>query len=138
MLTRAKKMVEFDQLQTELLALPQVKGLVPVDILSLPSSMGQAIRGLVRKKTITSGELANAIGISEPEARQAAGILVDKGYLLLVEEPSSADQPSVERSDEEQQLDDKQDDAAGREENGLLRYRIHFARKQKSRIPIDL
>ena len=55
-------MVDFEQLQTELLALPQVNGIVPVDILSLPHELGIVIRGLVRDKTITSVELARFRG----------------------------------------------------------------------------
>ena len=110
-------MEDFEQLHAELLALPQVNGLVPVDILNLPHALGRVIRGLVRDKSITSAELADAVGISEQEAITVADLLVDKGYLLVVDDPALTD-----------------DEAAA----GSRVYRIRFARIKKHNISIDL
>ena len=103
-------MADFERLQMEIVELPTVKGIVPVDILSLPQPLGRVVRGLVRDKAIGIDDLADTIDVTKDQALLLANILVEKGYLLVVKEND-------------------------REE---LKYRIHYARMPKHNIPLDL
>ena len=85
-------MVDFAQLHRSVSALPTVAGIVPVDLLTVPQPLGGAIRGLVRNKSMAPDELAEVIGVTPDEVRQLVDILVEKGYLRVVE-GGSADRP---------------------------------------------
>jgi hypothetical protein len=115
-------MADFSHLRKELTEVPQVNGIVPVDILNLPEEIGVVVRGMVRDRAITSVELADALEISEKEALTAAEILVEKGYLLVVEDDAAGAQA------------DSDDEDAG----GVQTYRIRFARMRRHNIPRDL
>ena len=103
-------MIDFEQLISDLHKVPQVDGIVPVDILNLPQPVGKIVRGMVRDKRITAVELGEALELPTEQASVVATILVDKGYLYIVEEES----------------------------NELAEYKIRFARMRKQNIPIDL
>ena len=103
-------MADFEQLQAELMTLPQVNGVMPVDILSVPQPLGPVIRGLVKDRTVSSSELATALDFTSEQAILLGDMLVEKGYLESVEEPD-AEEPI---------------------------YRIRYARVPKHDIPLDL
>jgi hypothetical protein len=103
-------MADFEQLQAELMTLPQIDGVMPVDILSVPQPLGPVIRGLVKDRTVSSSELAAALDFTSDQAIALGDILVEKGYLDNVEE-AEGEEPV---------------------------YRIRYARVPKHDIPLDL
>ena len=102
-------MVTFEILKQQLIALDQVQGITPVDILTLPGAVQSSMRKML-KVAMPLGALATDLHLTLDEARQIGDLLVGKGYL---------------RSEES---------ADG---SGTL-YRVRFARMRTHDIPLDL
>ena len=112
-------MTDYEQLRNEVEEVPQVNGIVPVDILNLPQPLARLVRGLVRDKTISAAELAGELEITVEQATGLADSLIEKGYFLAVQDDVS-----------------EQDGDVCKDE--MRRYRIRFARMRKHNIPLDL
>lgn len=101
-------MTTFADLQQQLAQLQPVKGIAPVDALSLPGALAAVIRKMMRGG-MTLSVLAGELGLSLDEARQVGDMMVEKGYLTC----------------------------EGSESDGV-RYKVYFARMRGHNIAVDL
>jgi hypothetical protein len=101
-------MTTFEDLQQQLAQLQSVKGIAPVDVLSLPDSLAAVVRKMMRGG-MTLSALADELGLPLDQARQVGDVLVAKGYL----------------------------NSEGTESDGVT-YKVYFARMRGQHIAIDL
>lgn len=101
-------MTIFTDLQQQLAELQPVKGIAPVDILSLPDALATMVRKMMRGG-MTLSALAADLELPLDQARQVGDVLVEKGYLT----------------------------SEGAESDGVT-YRVYFARMRGHNIAIDL
>lgn len=101
-------MTTFTDLQPQLAQLQPVKGIAPVDILTLPDALAAVVRKMMRGG-MTLSALADELGLPLDQARQAGDMLVEKGYLT----------------------------SEGAESDGVT-YRVYFARMRGHNIAVDL
>ena len=73
-------MTAFADLQQQLAQLQPVKGIAPVDVLSLPGWLAAVVRKMMRGGMPLSA-LAGELGLPLDQARQVGDVLVEKGYL---------------------------------------------------------
>ena len=71
----------FNQILLELEQLQPVTGIIPTDVLELPDPIGSIIRLLIRRGSMTLSELAEAMGLEQPQAQQVGELLTRKGFL---------------------------------------------------------
>lgn len=72
----------FNQILLELEQLQPVTGIIPTDVLDLPDPIGSIIRLLIRRGSMTLSELAEAMGLEQPQAQQVGELLTRKGFLI--------------------------------------------------------
>ena len=101
-------MTTFADLQQQLAQLEPVKGIAPVDALSLPDALAAAVRKMMRGG-MTLPALADELGLPLDQTRQVGDVLVEKGYLT----------------------------SEGAESDGVT-YRVYFARMRGHNIAINL
>ena len=101
-------MTTFADLEQQLAQLQPVKGIAPVDVLSLPDSLAAVVRKMLRGG-MTLSALADELGVSLEQARQVGDALVEKGYLTT----------------------------EGAENDGVT-YKVYFARMRRQNIAVDL
>lgn len=103
-------MDKFELLCQELAKLDKVKGITPVDVLSLPNPLDNVLRKMIRQGPMTLTELADDVGLSPAEAQRLGEILIEKGFLQAEERRQDSD----------------------------IVYKIYFARMRTHNIPLDL
>ena len=101
-------MMTFADLEQQLAQLQPVKGIAPVDVLSLPDSLAAVVRKMMRGG-MTLSALAGELGLPLDQARQVGDVLVAKGYLTT----------------------------EGAENDGVT-YKVYFARMRGQTIAVDL
>ncbi len=101
-------MTAFADLQQQLAQLKPVRGIAPVDVLSLPDVLATVVRKMMRGG-MTLSALAGELGLPLDQARQVGDVMVEKGYLT----------------------------SEGAESDGVT-YRVYFARMRGRNIAIDL
>jgi hypothetical protein len=75
-------MEAFEHILKELEKLEQVEGIIPTDVLNLPDPIGSIIGLLIRKGSMTLPEMAKAMKMELPQARQIGDVLTRKGFLI--------------------------------------------------------
>lgn len=101
-------MTAFADLQQQLAQLQPVKGIAPVDVLSLPDALATVVRKMMRGG-MTLALLAAELGLPLDQARQVGDVMVEKGY--LTSEGAASDD---------------------------VTYRVYFARMRGQNIALDL
>ena len=107
-------MTTFADLEQQLAQLQAVKGIAPVDVLSLPDLLAAVVRKMIRGG-MTLSVLAGELGLPQDQARQVGDVLVEKGYLTT-------------------EGAETRDGAVG---DGVT-YRVYFARMRGQTIAVDL
>ena len=106
-------MTTFADLEQQLAQLQPVKGIAPVDVLSLPDSLAAVVRKMMRGG-MTLSALAGELDLPLDQARQVGDALVAKGYLTT----------------------------EGAESDGAVcdgvTYKVYFARMRGQTIAVDL
>jgi len=100
----------FQYLHTEIDKRTRVNGITPIDMLSLPNPLNNLFDKIMRQGSLSLTEVAEEVQTNATEAKELANLLINKGYLRLVEK----------RSDNE------------------IIYQIRFAAKRKRRVPPKL
>jgi len=100
----------FGYLKHEIEKRSRVRGITPVDLLNLPSSLNLVFDKIMRRGLVTLSEFATELAFTELEAEQLAKLLTRKGYLRVVDE-SVGSEPA---------------------------YQIRFTSRQKRRIPSNI
>jgi hypothetical protein len=100
----------FEHIQQELNKRSKVEGITPLDVMELPEPLRTAMNKLMRKGSMTVGELAVELNIEMVEARQLGQMLVEKGLLSLVEQKA----------------------------DGEIVYRVRLGRTRERSVPLDL
>ena len=72
---------QFDRISQEVAACPQLKVVMPSDLLTLPEDLALVLRRAFRAGTITLAELAEGLNLEPARAEVIAGHLVQKGFL---------------------------------------------------------
>ena len=98
----------FDKLCQQLSMRAKLPGVNQVDILNLPSPLDSTLGKITRQGSITVSEFAYDLHLAQAQGKHLVKILVDKGYLYT--------------------------ESSGRQ----TICKIHFARKQKKRLPTDV
>ena len=101
-------MTTFADLEQQLAQLQPVKGIAPVDVLSLPDWLASVVRKMMRGG-MTLSALADELGVPLDQARQVGDAMVEKGYLT----------------------------SEGAESDGVT-YKVYFARMRGHNIAVDL
>ena len=97
-------------MQQELNKRSKVEGITPLDVMELPEPLRTAMNKLMRKGSMTVGELAAELNIEMVEARQLGEMLVAQGLLSLVEQKA----------------------------DGEIVYRVRLGRTRGRSVPLDL
>jgi hypothetical protein len=100
----------FEHIQQELNKRSKVEGITPLDVMELPEPLRTAMNKLMRKGSMTVGELAAELNIEMVEARQLGEMLVAQGLLSLVEQKA----------------------------DGEIVYRVRLGRTRGRSVPLDL
>ncbi len=101
-------MTAFADLLQQLAQLQPVKGIAPVEVLSLPDSLAAVVRKMMRGG-MTLSALADELGLPLDQAQQVGDVMVAKGY--LTSEGAESD---------------------------CVTYRVYFARMRGQNIALDL
>ncbi|HLI50281.1 MAG TPA: hypothetical protein VKU87_00710 [Thermomicrobiaceae bacterium] len=81
----------FDTLRDGLNSVSRVESLSMVDMMALPDPLRQAMTGFVRKGRFTALDLSSELGLDEAQAKELAGLLLDKGYVRVEPDAGSPD-----------------------------------------------
>jgi hypothetical protein len=73
-------MVDFESLRTKLDDVPKVNGISPMDVLDLPDPLGGIIRRMIREKSMSLPEFAEALDLPSSQAEMIGERMVQKGY----------------------------------------------------------
>lgn len=98
----------FNKLCQQLNARAKLPGVTQVDILNLPPPLDNLLRKIIRQGSITVGEFTQDLHLAKGQGERLVKILIDKGYLYT--------------------------ESSGRQ----TICKIHFARKEKKRLPTDI
>jgi len=98
----------FEKLFQEIQACHQVEGINQLDILNLPAPLDTVLNSITRQGSITLSDFAGQLSLSQDQAARLSDMLVEKGYLLMVQ---SDNDPS---------------------------FKINFAHTRKRRVPTGL
>jgi DNA-binding MarR family transcriptional regulator len=71
----------FSQIRQELEECPQLRQVMPSDLLTLPEDLAIVLRRAFRAGTITLAELAEGLGLEPAQAEVVANHLIHKGFL---------------------------------------------------------
>ena len=72
---------QFSRISQELEECPQLRVVMPSDLLTLPEDLALVLRRAFRAGTITLAELAEGLGLEPAQAEVIAKHLVQKGFL---------------------------------------------------------
>lgn len=86
---------KFEYLQQELEQRAKVKGITPVDLLSLPATINNVFDKIMRRGLITLSEMADELDFTELQASHLATLLINKGYLRPADS-STNEEPSYQ------------------------------------------
>lgn len=75
----------FKSLHQEIQKRVEVKGITPIDMLSLPSPLSGVFDRIMRRGLMTVMEMADELKVTRDEARYLVDLLVSKGYLRSVD-----------------------------------------------------
>lgn len=84
-------MSNFEQLRQEVEQLPaETEGVSMSHLLALPDPLGRTLRRLVRRRSTTTAQFAEALAVTETEAAHLLQLLLQRGYVqkLSGKEPS--------------------------------------------------
>jgi hypothetical protein len=113
----------FQDLQQQLAKVQPVKGIAPVDVLSLPDSLASVVRKMMRGG-MTLSALADELGLPLDQARQVGDAMVEKGY--LTSEGATSEGVTSEGATSE-----------GATSEGVT-YKVYFARIRRQNIAVDI
>ena len=71
------------ELQAKVSELDPVRGVTLMNVLELPEPLAKVLREVMRLRSVSLPQFAEALEMSEPEAGLLAAVLVDKGFLRL-------------------------------------------------------
>jgi DNA-binding MarR family transcriptional regulator len=72
---------QFSRIRQEVEECPQLKVVLPSDLLTLPEDLASVLRRAFRAGTITLAELADGFGLEPAQAEVVAKHLIQKGFL---------------------------------------------------------
>ncbi|MBV7339855.1 hypothetical protein KFU94_68920 [Chloroflexi bacterium TSY] len=98
----------FDRLQSELEAREKAGGLTMADVLALPDEQSKLVSWLINQKEASLTDVANYLGMPEPDAQHTMNALIDKSFVREMK---------VE---------------------GVVRYKIRFTRKRGRKLPLNI
>ena len=81
------------EIHAKLSELDPVRGVTLMNVLELPEPVAKVLREVIRQRTVTLLQFAEALALDEGQAGQLATVLVEKGFLRLQQRPSE-DTPS--------------------------------------------
>lgn len=77
-----------EELRAKVSELDPVKGITLLNVLELPEPLARVLREVIRLRSVSLPQFAEALMLDETNAGALADMLVEKGFLRLIERPS--------------------------------------------------
>jgi hypothetical protein len=83
-------LMNVQEIEAKLNELDPVRGVTLMNVLELPEPVAKVLREVMRLRSVSLPQFAEALALGEGEASQLADVLVEKGFLRLQQRPSEA------------------------------------------------